>query len=395
MQRLSRTVGLRVALIGVLLACLMASCRNAPSLRPGDSVSVKDTVALAENLFRYARNVTAVPTEYGYLMEVLNPWDSTQKLGRYALLKEGCQVDQCPVAGLETVSLPVKSVVSFSSTQWSMFLLMDEIDRVKGILEGRYVHDDRMKTLLEHGTVKDVGTESAKNIELMIQMHPDILLYSPYFDGNQDPLKVTGAVLFPFADYLETTPLGRAEWIRVIGLLTGRETYADSCFEAIVHRYDRLKTLCADVEQKPTVFSDLAFNGQWYVAGGQSYIARLFADAGADYIWKDNPSTASFPLDSETILAQARHADFWRVANSSSLPMTYPSLQKENAVYGLFDAYRNRHIIVCDIQETGYFETSQLEPDVLLADFIYFFHPERLAAVEMDYAPKYYHWMSE
>lgn len=395
MQRLSRTGGLRIALIGVLLACLMASCRNAPSLRPEGSVSVKDTVALGENLFQYARNVTAVPTEYGYLMEVLNPWDSTQKLGRYALLKEGYPADQSPVKGLETVQLPVESVVSFSSTQWSMFLLMDEIDRVKGILEGRYVHDDRMKTLLETGTVKDVGTESAKNIELMIQMHPDILMYSPYFDGNQDPLKVTGAVLFPFADYLETTPLGRAEWIRVIGLLTGRQSYADSCFEAIVHRYDRLKALCADVEQKPTVFSDLAFNGQWYVAGGQSYIARLFADAGADYIWKDNPSTASFPLDSETILAQARHADFWRVANSSSLPMTYTSLQKENAVYGLFDAYRNRRIIVCDIQETGYFETSQLEPDVLLADFIYFFHPERLSAVENDYVPKYYHWMSE
>lgn len=328
-------------------------------------------------------------------MEVLNPWDSTQKLGRYALVNEGCPEEKRPSGGLETVQLPVKSVLSFSSTQWSMFLLMGEIDRVKGILEGRYVHDPRMKALLESGTVKDVGTESAKNIELMIQMHPDILLYSPYFDGNQDPLKVTGAVLFPFADYLETTPLGRAEWIRVVGLLTGHQHDADSCFEAIVHRYDTLKALCADVEQKPTVFSDLAFNGQWYVAGGQSYIARLFADAGADYIWKDNPSAASFPLDSETILAQARHADYWRIANSSSLPMTYTSLQKENAVYGLFDAFQNRRILVCDIQETGYFETSQLEPDVLLADFIHFFHPERLSSVEADYVPKYYHWLAE
>ena len=206
---------------------------------------------------------------------------------------------------------------------------------------------------------------------------------------------VTGAVLFPFADYLETTPLGRAEWIRVIGLLTGRQREADSCFDAIVSRYDALKDLCADVDSKPTVFSDLAFNGQWYIAGGQSYMARLFADAGADYLWKDDPSTASFPLDAETILAKARHADFWRVANSSSLPMTYASLQKENPVYGLFDAYRNRKILVCDIQETGYFETSQLEPDVLLADFIHFFHPEILNALDPDYVPKYYHLMSK
>lgn len=384
----------RLALIFWVLVLLLASCRHTPSVPKDTTVSSADTVALGENLFRYARNVTAYPTEYGYRMEVLNPWDSTQKLGQFALLKEGVPAVNCP-AGWEPVSIPAQSFVSFSSTQWSVFLLLDEIDRVKGILEGRYVHDVRMKRLLDEGIVKDVGTESAKNIELMIQMHPDLLLYSPYFDGNQDPLKVTGAVLFPFADYLETTPLGRAEWIRVVGLLTGRQHEADSCFEAIVHRYETLKACCAEVVDKPTVFSDLAFNGQWYIAGGQSYIARLFADAGAEYLWKDNPSAASFPLDAETILAKARHADFWRVANSSSLPMTYASLQKENAVYGLFDAFLNRKILVCDIQETGYFETSQLEPDVLLADFIHFFHPERLTGIYADYEPKYYHLMGE
>ena len=353
-----------------------------------EQAAVSDSV----NLFHYAHNVTAVPTGYGYRVEVLNPWDSTQRLGRFALLREDCPEDQQPEEGWETVQLPVESFISFSSTQWSMFLLMDEIDRVKGILEGRYVHDPRMKALLDEGVVQDVGTESAKNIERMIQMHPDMLLYSPYFDGNQDPLKVTGAVLFPFADYLETSPLGRAEWIRLIGLLIGRQREADSCFEAIVRRYDGLRDCCADVEEKPTVFSDLAFNGQWYVAGGRSYIATLFADAGADYIWKDNRSSGSFPLDSETILAAARHADYWRVANSNSLPMTYASLQKENAVYALFDAFQNRNIIVCDIQETGYFETSQLEPDVLLADFIHFFHPDRLPE---GYVPKYYQRMEE
>ena len=151
-----------------------------------------------------------------------------------------------------------------------------------------------------------------------------------------------------------------------------------------------MKDWCADVQERPTVFSDLAFNGQWYVAGGKSYIAQLFKDAGTDYIWKDDPSTASFPLDSETILAKAKHADFWRVANSSSLPMTYESLKKENAVYALFDAYKNRKIIVCDIQETGYFETSQIEPERLLGDFIYLFHPEVMAAHQPDYQTKYY-----
>ena len=95
------------------------------------------------------------------------------------------------------------------------------------------------------------------------------------------------------------------------------------------------------------------------------------------------------------ILAQAKHADYWRVANSTSLPMTYASLKKENAIYALFDAYKNHKIIVCDIQETGYFEKSQIEPDILLADFIAFFHPEIMNKYQSDYQPKYYHLIQD
>ena len=352
--------------MSLMLTVLLASCAS-------KTVQGPESAQRGENLMRYARNVAVYEAESGYQMEVLNPWDTAVLLGSYFIPQEGFE-----------------SVICFSSTQWSVFLELGEIARVKGLLEGRYVHDQRMVDLLAEGTVKDVGTETAKNIELMISMHPDVILYSPYFDGNQDNLKVTGAMLFPFADYLETTPLGRAEWIRIVGMMTGRKDDADAWFNDIEARYDALKDRCADVETRPTVFSDLAFNGQWYVAGGQSYIAQLFKDAGADYIWKDDPSTASFPLDSETILAKAQHADFWRVTNSSSLPMTYESLKRENAVYALFDAYKNHHILVCDIQPTGYFEKSQLEPDVLLADFIAVFHPEKLGE---EYQAKYYHLM--
>ncbi len=365
MQGLSRSA-LKVVLTGLLLALIAVSCVTKP-------LQVAEQNPESSNLMRYARNIEAYSVDSGYQVRVCNPWDTTVSLGSFFIPSEGFE-----------------SVICFSSTQWSVYLEMGEIGRVKGLLEGRYVHDPRMVDLLAKGTVKDVGTESAKNVELMIQLHPDIILYSPYFDGNQDPLKVTGAMLFPFADYLETTPLGRAEWIRVVGLLTGRREAADAWFDEIESRYLALKDLCSEVEHRPTVFSDLPFNGQWYVAGGQSYIAQLFEDAGADYVWKEEQSTGSFPLDSETILSKARHADFWRVTNSSSLPMTYASLQRENSLYTLFDAYQNHRIIVCDIQETGYFERSQLEPDVLLADFIFFFHPEKMKA---DYQPGYYHLM--
>ena len=372
------------AMLLIVLLFSASSCRF--------NNQVKEEKVEVDNLMRYARNVVVSEQEYGYLMEVICPWDTTLSLGKFALVK-----DTTKAIGKELtqVRVPVQSVVSFSATQWAVFLRLGEIDRIKGILEGRFVTDSTMRSLLAQEKVYDIGTEAAADIERMIQIQPDILLYSPYFDGNQGGLNITGAVLFPFADYMENTPLGRAEWIRVIGMLTGCEGKADAWFEDIERRYNALSTLCADVEHRPTVFSDLAFNGQWYVAGGRSYIAKLFADAGADYIWKDNPSTASVPMDAESILAKAQHADYWRVINSNPYPMTYESLGKESPVYPLFDAFKNHRIIVCDILSTGYFEQSQCEPDLLLADFIYFFHPELLTGEWEGYQPKYYHLVGE
>ena len=346
-----------------------------------------------DNLMRHARNISVYEKDYGYRMEVMCPWDTTLSLGSFAIVNDTTKVVDKDVKGV--LNSPVQSVISFSATQWSVFLRLGEIDRVKGILEGRFVTDSTMRALLEQQKVYDIGTEAAADIERMIQLQPDALLYSPYFDGNQGGLNVTGAVLFPFADYMENTPLGRAEWIRIIGMLAGCEDKADAWFDEIEARYNTLSGLCAEVESRPTVFSDLAFNGQWYVAGGQSYIAKLFADAGADYIWKDNPSTASVPMDAESILAKAQHADFWRVINSLPTPMTYATLAKESPVYSLFDAFKNHQIIVCDIMKTGSFEQSQCEPDLLLADFIYFFHPELLTGEWEGYQPRYYHLIEE
>lgn len=368
----------------ILLLVALTACRF--------NTQVQEEKVEVDNMMRYARNVVVSETDYGYLMDVICPWDTTLSLGKFALVKDTTKVVG---EGLTQVRVPVQSVVSFSATQWSVFMRLGEIDRVKGILEGRFVTDTTMRSLLAQEKVYDMGTEAAADIERMIQIQPDVLLYSPYFDGNQGGLNVTGAVLFPFADYMENTPLGRAEWIRVIGMLIGCEDKADAWFDDIEKRYNALLTLCANVEHRPTVFSDLAFNGQWYVAGGRSYMAKLFADAGADYIWKDNPSTASVPMDAESILAKAQHADFWRVINSNPFPMTYEALAKENPVYPLFDAYKNHQIMVCDILSTGYFEQSQCEPDLLLADFIHFFHPELLTGDWADYQPKYYHLVEQ
>ena len=325
-------------------------------------------------------------------MVIPNPW-SGQVLGEYYLYPDSAELPG-ELAGKAVIRTPVKNVIAYSSTQWSVFLELGEIDRVKGILESAYTDNVEIKRLLAEKKMEDVGTETCLKTETVISLHPDVILYTPYSTVPKTEIGgLTGAVMFPFADYLENHPLGRAEWLKVIGFLTCREAYAEQWFDDMARRYEYLKKRCENVKSRPTVFSDLPFEGQWYLPGGASYISQIFRDAGADYIWSDNASTASLPVDAETVLAKARNADYWRVMNSTDSKFTYERLAAENELYTYFKAYQKRNIIVCDIRESGYFEKSEYEPDLLLKDFVFVFHPEVLE--DENYEPEYFYKLKD
>ena len=127
-----------------------------------------------DNLMRHACNISVYERDYGYRMEVMCPWDTTLSLGSFAIVKDATKAVDKDVKGV--INVPVKSVISFSATQWAVFLRLGEINRVKGILEGRFVSDSTMLSLLAQQKVYDIGTEAAADIERMIQLHPDALL---------------------------------------------------------------------------------------------------------------------------------------------------------------------------------------------------------------------------
>lgn len=338
------------------------------------------------NLIEYAKNFKIYNYKSGYKIIVNN--SSKEKV--FYLFNDSISVPD-ELKNEVVIKTPIKSAVAFSSTQWSVFQMIGEISKVKGILEGNYSRNSEILTLVENGTIEDVGFENNIDTEKLIKLQADIILYTPYPSVNYNDLEsLTTSVLIPFPDYLESHPLGRAEWMKLVGYLCGKENEVDDWFDNIVKRYESLSNLCLTAEDKPTVFSDLPFKNQWYVPGGHSYIAKLFNDAGADYIWKDNESTGSLHIDAESVLLKAKNADYWRVINSYDEPFTYDKLERENELYSLFDAFKERNLLVCNVRECGYFEQSQYEPDILLADFIYHFHPELLENEWKNYTPKYF-----
>ena len=362
--------------------CMITSCNNV-SKEKSYVNSTNDTL----NAVKYAEKFKIYPIKSGYKL-VIN--DGFKSDNEFYIFNDSVAIPD-EFADKQIIKVPIKSAVAFSSTQWSVFQNIGEINRIKGILESNYTANTEILKLISEGKIEDIGMSTNVNTEKLINIQPDIILYTPYPGIDFSHLgKMSNAIMISFPDYLESHPLGRAEWMKVVGLLCGKEKTTEKWFNNLVHRYKSLSEKCSSIEEKPTVFSDLPFENQWYVPGGKSYIAKIFADAGADYIWNDNESTGSLHIDAESVLLKAQQADFWRVINSYDTPFTYERLKNENELYPLFKAFKDKKLLVCNVRESGYFEKSQYEPDILLADFIYHFHPELLTEEWENYIPTYF-----
>lgn len=284
------------------------------------------------------------------------------------------------------IGIPLDSVAVFSGTQINAFSKLGLLDQIVGISEAAYIKNETIRQGLKEGRIVELGNNGTFYLERSIQLHPNAIFYSPYKVNETNPLAATQITMIPFFDFLEEHPLGRAEWVKFTALFYGKSKEADSLFNHIVRQYELYRSMAQNSTYRPTVFSDKYFNGQWYIPGGQSYIARLFKDSGAHYLWEDDLHKGSFPLDYEVVFAKASEADFWRIVGSYGDVPTYEALADENGLYRHFKAFKERHIIHCDAQATTYFEASPLEPHILLADLIKAFHPELLP----DYTPSYY-----
>jgi iron complex transport system substrate-binding protein len=177
---------------------------------------------------------------------------------------------------------------------------------------------------------------------------------------------------------METSALGRAEWIRFYGRLFGKSHEADSLFAAIEADYNRLKSLTDSIQHRPTVLFDTRNGSAWYVPGGRSTISRLITDAGGQYIFSDNTKSGSVPLSFENVLNRGRNADTWLIRYNSQSRMELRDLGKVYHPYTLFQAYEQNNVYGCNTAELIFYEETPFHPEKLLRDFIRILHPDLL-----------------
>lgn len=303
---------------------------------------------------------------------------------KFALIPRGTEI-KTP-AGYTRIEVPITRCIAMTTLQLADFIALHALDKVSGITSTKNLFNQEVKQLVKAGNIVKIGHEGNFDNEKIIAADPQLIFISPFKRGGYDAIKQTGVVLIPHLGYKEETPLGQAEWLKFVGLFIGKEREADSLFNAIVQRYEEAKKLALRTTNRPTVMSGEMHFGRWFAVGGRNHLAQLFHDAGAEYILQHDKHSGGYPLEYEEMYAKGANADYWRILNSFKGHFSYDALAKSDPRNKDFKAWQKKHVIYCNMKQSPYYESSPVEPDILLKDLIHIFHPELLK----DYKPKYY-----
>lgn len=263
------------------------------------------------------------------------------------------------------------------------------MNSIGGVCDLKYIKLPEIEEGCRKGTIADVGDGMNPNIEKIIDLHPDAILLSPFENsGGYGRVEKLNVPIIECADYMETSSLGRAEWMRFYGLLFGKKTEADAMFAAVERNYKDLQELVKPISFAPSVMCDLKTSSTWYTPGGNSTIAKLYSDAGANYIFREDTHSGSLPYPFEVIFEKGQQTDFWLIRYNQPVDKTYGELEKEFAPYAGFRAFKERNIYGCNTNRVPFYEETPFHPDWLLKDLIKIFHPSLLEGYELRYYNK-------
>ncbi|MBE6246698.1 MAG: ABC transporter substrate-binding protein [Bacteroidales bacterium] len=329
--------------------------------------------AVEENL--YAEGFEIAHYKGFSTISVVDPWDTAKVLQRYILVERGKDLpDNLPEGTL--IRTPVQNVIMYTTIHASIWEELESLDGVVGICEPEYLTSGKALQMMEEGKIHDCGKAASPNVEKIMEVGGEIIIASPFEHGGYGQAEKLGIPIFESADYMETHPLGRVEWMKVFGMLQGKRALADSLFKVTMNNYNRLKALVANVEHRPRVMSERKYGSSWFIVGGASYIAQMYKDAGAEYIFSDNTETGSVPIAFETVFERGEDSDIWIFKYAMPRPMLYSDLKGEYEPYAKFAPFRNRNIYICNTVTTPYYEYIAIHPDYILADYVKMFHPE-------------------
>lgn len=390
---------LYILLCGATAALLMAACQGgktaAADAEAGDTLEMKyaKLLTIVKHGDGEETSDAAEGIDYQYAEAlVANPWKAGTMLHRYILIPKGEEGDKT-VAMLarrrstgarcttDTVRTPLESNLVFTAPHCQLLTELGCQNAITGVCDKDYINIPDIKSRAQADAkvahpIMDCGSSMQPDIERIIALHPEALLISPFENsggyGKLDKLRIP---VIETADYMETSPLGRAEWIKLYGLLLG-SSKADSLFSAIEKEYLQLKAEAAKLPLGLSILTERKTGNVWYVPGGKSTMGILLRDAHARYIFADDTHSGSLSMSPEQIIAKGNQVDVWAFKYFGGNALTKQDLLAEYQGYQALKAFQTGTVYETDTSCEPYFELTSFHPEILLREFIILSHPE-------------------
>lgn len=323
-------------------------------------------------------------------VSIANPWHPDVVASQYLLVRNDSEIPSEKLLAKATqlygpttlLRTPLtKQTITSTCHAW-LLSQFNAINSIAVMCDIAYVHDSLLKQRIDEGFIANGGNGMVPDAEVLFAHQSDAIWISPFEGASLSPQITRKIPVIYCADYMETSPLGRAEWMKFYGRLVGKGNEADSLFNIVVSAYDSICDLTkakyklpeadnsvSSPATMPTVFSDLPYSGTWFVPGGQSTIGQLYRDAGLLYPWANDEHVGSLSLSPETVLAKARKANIWLIKyNDTNINWQLADLLPQHRFFPEFEATKSGHVYGCNTARNNYFDVTPFRPDWLLEE---------------------------
>ena len=369
----------------IVIVGLFSSCghKNEPSTSDSG-----DTVAL-----KYAKLLQIVKYNTFTEVSILNPWKQGEVLHRYLLSPHFLTNDELGQSDATFIQTPLNHLVVYTAAHTWLLNQLGARQNIAGVCDRSYIIAKWARLL------NDCGNAMNPDVEKIIQLNPDGLILSPFENsGGYGKVEQLGVPVIEAADYMETSALGRAEWMLFYGMLVGKEEEAIKLFRSVENNYNSIKVQGSKFKVQgsrfkvqgsttkgkqivpdskslhPLVMVDLKQSSAWYVPAGGSTLGRMIADAGGKYAFSDDKRSGSIPFSFETMLEKNHDADIWLIKYNGSEDITLNQLKQDFAGYTQFEAFRSGNVYGCNTDYVPFYEEVPFHPDWLLSDYVKIFN---------------------
>lgn len=367
----------------IILLCLLG-CKDK---------AIKQKLPFSQNQtlqLKYAEGFIVKKYDSHKLIIIKNPWPEAEIEYRYVLVNEGYIIDWETYDFDEIIEKPINKIVVTSTTHIPSLELLGVENKLVGFPGTDYISSKKTRALIDNEKVRELGKNEGINTEVLLEIHPDVVIGFGVDGVNKtfETIKKANIPVIYNGDWVESSALAKAEWIKFFGVLFNKEKEADSIFNKIETDYFEAKALAKNAKNRPTILSGAMTKDVWHLPNGNSPEAQFLEDANVNYLWKNSNGNGSLYLSFETVLEKAKDADIWL---NPSYYGSLKQLEEANSLYTNFDAFKNNAVYsFTNVKgKTGgvlYYELGTARPDLVLKDIIKVCHPELLE----DYKPYFF-----